>query len=374
MRYPFLIPNPAPLSEHVDELRAIERSLRFTNFGPVNQQFESEVVETMFSGRGAAATVANATLGLILAIQRVIENGPRRRYAILPSFTFAATAEAALWCGLELLFCDVEPETWVADANHVRRLVSQHPGEVAVVIPYATFGNDLDLAPYDELSDSDGIPVVVDAAASLGSISAGGLQFGTGSRHAFVFSMHATKTFSTGEAGLVYSDDVQIAADIHQMSNFGFDERRIVGRLGMNAKLPEYGALLCLAKLRAIESVLEHRSALARAYMRALPLEYQRSTGGRCAFQFFPAALPPGQQGRRDALIEVLRRQGLECRTYFDPPLHRQAFFAASAASLPVTEDASARALSLPMYDTMTENDVGEICALIARTLPEVTG
>jgi len=373
MRYPFLVPNPVRLSEHLEELRAIERSMRFTNFGPVNERFEREIVDAMFAGRGAAATVANATLGLILAIRRVIERSPGRTLAILPSFTFAATAEAALWCGLEPLFCDVTPETWVADPNHIERLVRQHRDRVAVVIPYATFGNDLDLRFYDELTDRHGLPVVVDAAASLGSVSTDGIQFGTGSRHTFVFSMHATKTFSTGEAGLVYSDDLRVAADVHQMSNFGFDEKRLVGRLGMNAKLTEVGALLCLAKLRELETVVEHRAALARSYTRALPLEHQRTTGQRCAFQFFPATVPPALAAKRDPLIETLHRRELECRKYFDPPLHQQPFFAASATSLPVTEDASRRAVSLPIYDSMSEGDVGAICSIIAETLSEVT-
>lgn len=372
MRYPFLVPNPVRLSDHADELRAIERSMRFTNFGPVNERFEREVVDTMFAGRGAASTVANATLGLILAIRRVIERSPGRTLAILPSFTFAATAEAALWCGLEPLFCDVTPETWVADPNHVQSLVREHGDRVAVVIPYATFGNDLDLGIYDELLDRHGIPTVVDAAASLGSLSADGIQFGTGSRHTFVFSMHATKTFSTGEAGLVYSDDARVAADIHQMSNFGFDERRIVGRLGMNAKLAEVGALLCLTKLRELETVVENRSALARTYVRLLPLEHQRGTGSRCAFQFFPAAVPPALAAKRDDLIKALHARELECRTYFDPPLHRQPFFAAGDISLPITDDVSRRAVSLPIYDSMSEGDVVAICKIIGETLSEV--
>ena len=373
MRYPFLIPSPARLSEHLEELRAIESSTRFTNFGPVNERFESEVVDTLFAGRGAAATVGNATLGLMLAIRRAIEGSPQRRFAILPSFTFAATAEAALWCGLEPLFCDVAPETWVADSNHIEKLVREHADQVAVVVPYATFGNDLDLRFYDELTERHGIPVVIDAAASLGSLTANGAQFGTGSRHTFVFSMHATKTFATGEAGLVYSDDVQVAKDMHQLSNFGFDARRMVVRLGMNAKLPEYGALLCLAKLRELETIVEHRSALARTYVRTLPLEHQRSTGSRCAFQFFPAAVPPELAARRDALIEALHRRELECRKYFDPPLHQQPFFAATATRLPATEDAGRRAVSLPIHDAMSVADVEAICTIISEALAEVT-
>ncbi|WP_204316194.1 DegT/DnrJ/EryC1/StrS family aminotransferase, partial [Serratia marcescens] len=81
--------------------------------------------------------------------------------------------------------------------------LARHAGEVAVLLPYDTFGTCIDLARYARLSEQHDIGVVVDAAASLGSLDAAGRGFGTGARFASVFSMHATKTFATAEGGLI---------------------------------------------------------------------------------------------------------------------------------------------------------------------------
>jgi dTDP-4-amino-4,6-dideoxygalactose transaminase len=115
---PLIKPSPPRLSEAAAKLRQIENSGLFSNFGPVNTQFEDTLVARLFGGTGACLTVCNATIGLMLAVQQVSENrNSRQKYALMPSFTFAAAAQAALWCGLTPLFCDIDPTCWAASAE-----------------------------------------------------------------------------------------------------------------------------------------------------------------------------------------------------------------------------------------------------------------
>lgn len=377
LRYPFIVPSPPRLSDHAPALRELEASGHYSNFGPLNTRFEHEVVERLFAGRGAVTTVANATLGLMLAIRHAVDRlapSPRRTVAILPSFTFAATAHAALWCGLELAFCDVDPHTWTLDLACLDALLDVHGERTAVVIPYATFGNALPLAPYDAILARRGVPVVVDAAASLGAATADGAPFGAGSGHPIVCSMHVTKTFSTGEAGLVYSADVESIRELRRMSNFGFDERREVCAIGLNAKLSEHGALLCLAMLDRIGEVVAHRNALHDVYVESTRLEAPRSDGFRGTHQFFAAALPRALAPQRDRLVQALATRGVEARTYFAPPLHLQRFFSVRVGpvSLPATEDLARRVLSLPLHDGMSADDVRTIAAIVDESVAEL--
>ncbi|HYI10854.1 MAG TPA: DegT/DnrJ/EryC1/StrS family aminotransferase [Thermoanaerobaculia bacterium] len=370
-RYPFLVSNPVPLSTRVEKLREIEASQRFTNFGPVNDRLQQRVVDELFDGRGGCIAVANATLGLMIAIRdgtMRFEREPRRRLAIVPSFTFAATAHAAMWCNYQPLFCDVDPDTWLPDELHIEALLKQYGERVAVLLPYATFGNSLDLGRYDALAAKWDVPVVVDAAASLGSKDAEGRQFGSGSKHPVVYSMHATKSFAAHEGGIVYSEDLELLGRLRQMSNFGFDANRIVTLPGMNAKLSEVAALSAAEKLSEFGNVVEHRRELVETYHRNLPmLQWQRPAGTALAYQFCPARV--NGPGRND-LVDAMAARGVELRAYFDPPLHRQEFFAdrSIVPDLPVTNALSRNVISLPVHDLMSVEDA----KAIARELRDV--
>src|ERR1700709_2159578 len=150
-KIPFLKPNPPKLSELLEQLAEIEASSIFSNYGPVNTLLEQSFTREFFGGQGACVSVCNATIGLMLAIRMAI--GPAgdktRRYALMPSFTFAATAHAAVWAGLTPLLCDIEPDTWLASPSAEKKLLDRYGDKIAVIVPYATFGNNLDLDHYE---------------------------------------------------------------------------------------------------------------------------------------------------------------------------------------------------------------------------------
>jgi dTDP-4-amino-4,6-dideoxygalactose transaminase len=362
---PLIKPRPPRLSEASALLRQIEESGLFSNFGPVNTLFEDSLVEAMFGGQGRCLTVCNATIGLMLAVAHVTGNRtPRQIFALMPSFTFAAAAQAALWCGLTPLFCDIDPENWAASAEAEEDLLCRYRDQIAVVMPYATFGYDIDLGRYARLQARSGIPVVVDAAASLGTLSACGQGFGAGFQGAVVYSMHATKSFATGEGGVIYSADEALVARLRAMSNFGFGEPRMATMPGLNAKLSEVGALLAWLKLQGYDSVVASRGAIVQRYRETLPgLQFQAAAPQRQVHQFAPALLPRALAPLRDVLQARLKTSGIGMATYFSPHVAEQPYFTGKsrAGSLDITRDIAARIISLPVYDEMTLADADEV-------------
>src|SRR5690606_27503528 len=117
-RLPFLRPNLVPLEMYERYLRSMEDRRWYSNFGPLNEAFERRLVEECFDGRGALSTVNNATTGLILAIALLKRAGGR--YALMPSFTFAATPLAATWAGLTPYFVDVDSRGFSMDPEALR--------------------------------------------------------------------------------------------------------------------------------------------------------------------------------------------------------------------------------------------------------------
>ncbi len=377
-RYSFLVPDPPVLSRNVRALRRLEASHWFTNFGPYTRQFESALVRDLFGGSGHCTTVANATLGLILAAKttmlRAFGRAPAglRTLGVVPSFTFPATAQVLEWLGLTPRFLDIDPLTWLPDRGALEKMLAKSASRIALIIPYATFGNNLDLDWYEAVHERFGIPVVVDAAASCGSRLDDGRHFGQSSSLPVVFSLHATKLFATSEGGVVYSADAGLIRSIREMSNFGMDNDRRVTLPGLNAKMNEVTALQALLKLRDLKRLVRRRSQRVARYRRNLPEFHFQHAEGSPAFAFCPADTRLSRE-QRDALIVEAARKGVEIRKYYDPPLHRQPWFSSSKPQpLPVTEALSDSIITLPLYDSLDNEDIDAISRVVRAALARV--
>src|SRR6201996_2511943 len=364
MNIPLVRPAPPKLSLALAELQAMEESGVFSNFGPINTRFEQEMLDRFFGGQGACMTVCNATIGLMIAIKEVVGEKAHGKFALMPGFTFAAAAHAALWCGLTPLLCDIDPKTWAADPAAEAELLARYAGKIAVIIPYATFGYPIDLERYQKIASQLGVPVIVDGAASLGTFDAQAIGFGTGFTGTVAFSMHATKSFAMGEAGLLYSADPARIARLRTMSSFGFGEPRTATMPGLNGKLSEVSALVGQLRLADYDQILAHRAELFDHYRAALPeLQFQPKAPGSQAHQFVPALLPSALQGRRSTIRTELADQGITTGAYFCPHLFEQPYFqkVCVASRLPVCDEVSARIVSLPLFDEMSHQEVDQV-------------
>jgi dTDP-4-amino-4,6-dideoxygalactose transaminase len=369
MDLPLIRPNPPKLSALADGLAAIEASGTFSNYGPVARRFEQRMTEHLFGGRGACLAVANATLGLMIALRHAsFRRAGDAKLAIVPAFTFAATGHAVQWAGLTPLLADCDPDDWALDPRVEERLLAEHAGRIAAIVPYATFGNAIDLERYAWIARRHDVAIVVDAAASLGSLDSEGRGFGTDCPFPVVFSMHATKTFATSEGGLIHSADAGLIEQLRAMANFGFEEGRSATLPGLNAKLAEVPALIAEAKLDEIDRVADHREALAQRYRQKLAgFGLQRPRGHRQTLQFMPVLLPRALAPHRATIIARLGEAGIGAGTYFSPHLGEQPWFRESCLldALPIADDIGARMLALPIADAMTDADVDRVAGTL---------
>ena len=322
--------------------------------------------------------LANATLGLMLALRALVGGGgDRRREVLLPSFTFAATINAVLWAGLEPVFVDVDERSWHLDPAQLEQALAVRAGSTAAVLACSTFGMPPPAAhrvAWEDAARAAGVPLIVDSAAGFGATGDDGALLGR-QGDVEVFSFHATKPFAIGEGGLVTTTDDELARRMLRLTNFGFESGVVDGDVGLNAKLPEWSAATALAVLDGYDDVLAHRRACARRMLDGLEVHgYQHQSGTEgAAWQFVPVLAPSAAV--RAAALETARRNDIEVRTYFSVPLHRMPAFASvpSVGGLRCTDDLAERALSLPMANDLSRDDMDAIVASLAEaTVPAV--
>ena len=236
--------------------------------GPILADYERALAEHL--GVRHALAVSSCTAGLMLVFDRY-----RGADVVLPSFTFMATAMAAVWAGLEPVFADIDPDTWCLSPAAADAAVT---ADTALVAPVHVFGNPADTAAFDALGRRRRLPIVYDAAHGFGALSDGAPVGRQGL--AQVFSTSPTKLLITGEGGVVATDDDALAERVVVGREYGNPGTYDLRFAGLNARLPEASAVLGLEGLALLEREAERRNALAAVYrelLGALPgIAFQR--------------------------------------------------------------------------------------------------
>ena len=218
---PFIRPSfPGP-AELVEDLGEIVHANWYTNFGPKERQFARALGE--YLGHDLhVATLANGTLALIAALHVTVGRGTRDRYLLMPSFTFVAVAQAALWAGYRPWFIDIDPDTWQPSAPSARAVLECSRDRVAGILLVNVFGvGNPNVGAWEDLAAECDLPIVLDSAAGFGSAYADGERVG-GRGACEIFSFHATKPFAVGEGGALVS------------ATHGSSSRRITSRTSVS--------------------------------------------------------------------------------------------------------------------------------------------
>lgn len=345
------------LLDDIDEMIA---SGMLTN-GRHVARFERDVAD--FVGVGHTVAVSSCTTGLLLLLTVL----GRRGDAVLPSFTFMATGHAARWAGLTPVWADSDPTTCTVDPASASALVGQ---DTAVLVGVHTFGSPCDTAALAATAAAAGVPFIVDSAHAFGARYPDGTAVGS---HALaeVFSLTPTKPLSTGEGGLVTTDDTDLAAELRvarEYGNFGGYDSRYPG---LNGRMPEFAGLLGRYQLPRLPEVLARRRELAARYRERLSavsgLSVQRIAGEPTFKDLVVLVDANGFGLHRDELASVLRAERIATRSYFDPPLHAQRAYRdiLPVQALHGTAILAASALTLPLFSHMSDSDVDEVCEAI---------
>jgi dTDP-4-amino-4,6-dideoxygalactose transaminase len=360
-----------PSAEAIERYLELAREEQwFSNFGPCCTLLQERLAARTGSD---AIPVANATLGLMVAVAALHERGPAgANEALVPSFAFAASAQAAVWNGLQPVFVDIDDGNWHAAPEAVERALSERLGRVAIVIVLSAFGTPPPAAVrsrWERACAEAGVPLLVDSAAGFGATADDGTPIGA-QGDVEVVSFHAVKPLAVGEGGAVFTRDPELAAELRQRIEFGFDEdRRVTLERSLNAKLAEPAAAIALAALDELDRGVAARRAAASRIVGRLPGAFRPQAGHENGtWQFVPVTAPT-RSAREEVVAAAAGR--MEVRTYYEP-LHSMPAFATTprAGDLAVTDDVAARILSLPMAVDLSDAEIETIIGALEVSAP----
>ncbi|MFG1988062.1 DegT/DnrJ/EryC1/StrS family aminotransferase [Streptomyces albidoflavus] len=350
----------------LDSVREILASGQMTN-GTQVAAFEREVADWV--GVEHAVAVSNCTTGLMLVLRCLGVSGQ----VVLPSFTFIASGHVVLWNGLAPVFADIRTDSFSLDPERVDAALGADTGAVLAV---HTFGAPCDMEALESLAAARGIPLVVDAAHGFGARYEDGSRVGT-KGIAEVFSLSPTKPFSTGEGGIITTNDAALARDLKVARNYGNPGSYDSVLLGLNGRLPEIAAAIGRRSLPHLSGWLDQRVALAERYRSNLAdvpgISFQQvREGAKSVYKDLCVLVEREEFGLDCAqLAMALAAENIPSRRYFHPPLHRQSVYRAwaggTADPLKGTEWLAERALTLPLYSHMPADVVDRVCEAVRR-------
>lgn len=326
--------------------------------GPFAQAFEAGVATV--AGRRFGVACSSGTAGLHLAV-RALSIGDGDEVITTP-FSFVASANCLLYEGARPRFVDIEEERLGLDPDIAADAVrSRTKG----IIPVHVFGRPCRISEIAQLADTHGLLVVEDACEALGSRTADRPlgSFGAAS----VFAFYPNKQITTGEGGVVVTDDPKLDSAFRSLRNQGRDEdgswlRHV--RLGFNYRLDELSAAIGVAQLERRKELAIGRARVASAYAAALGgQDWVRlpKTAGRETVDWFVYVVRLDRAIDRSRVMADLATLGVPGRPYFSP-LHLQPFYRAEfgykPGDFPVTERVAATTLALPFSSIMSEDDV----------------
>lgn len=333
-----------------------------SSVGSYVDRFEAEFAR--FCGVRHAVACANGTAAVHVALLGLgLAPGDE---VIVPALTFVATANPVRHCGATPVFVDAEPRTWNIDPAQIEAAITPRTRGIIVVHLY---GHPTDMAPVLEIAHRHGLWVLEDAAEAHGATYRGRVVGSIGD--AATFSFYGNKILTSGEGGMVVTDDAELAERVRQLKGQGQDPQRRYWFpvLGFNYRMTNVAAAIGLAQLECADWHLARRREIAGWYREELSgvdgLELSpQAEWATNAHWIFCAVLDEQRFGARDDVMAALAAAAIETRPFFYP-LHTLPIYTSENAgrSLPVAEDLGRRGLNLPSSAQLTREDVAYVSA-----------
>jgi dTDP-4-amino-4,6-dideoxygalactose transaminase len=344
----------APLKAEIMELISEIYDSGWFVGGPHVKQLEESVAEA--TGAKFAVGCASGSDALLVALMTLgIGEGDR---VICPSFTFFATASAITRLGAEPVFVDIDPATFNLDIEKVEQAITP---KTKAIIPVHLFGQCADMTGIMELAVRYNLKIVEDCAQSIGATHAGK---GSGSfGDVGCFSFYPTKNLGgMGDGGMLTTNDQDIADRLRLFANHGMKPRYFHQVVGVNSRLDAIQAAILNVKMKHLNSYASRRQQNAANYQQLFKkygisdmVSSPSSTEGNDhVWNQFTIRIAGGQ---RDAVRSQLAEKNVGSEIYYPIPLHEQACFkylGYTKGSLPVTEQAAAEVLALPIFPELT--------------------
>lgn len=365
-----------------DDIAAVIEVLRsdWLTTGPRVEEFERAFAD--FCGSRHAVAVSSGTAALHAAMNALgIEAGDE---VLVPAMTFAATANAAVYQGATPVFCDVEPDTLLLDAKSLESRITPRT-RALVAVDYA--GQPCDYDALRALADKHHLALLDDACHALGGAYQGRAVGSLADLN--TFSLHPVKPITTGEGGMITTDDEAWARRMRVFRNHGItsDHRTRMEQgawfyqmesLGFNYRLSDFQCALGQSQLRKLSAWVRRRQSIARRYDSLLPsLPFVESLSVRenisHGYHLYVVALDVEAIGKtRDEIFSALRAQNIGVNVHYIPvhlhPFYRERFNT-KTGDCPVAEAAYNRILSLPIFPAMSERDVDDVVRALRKVV-----
>ena len=350
-----------------DELHAaLDRVLADTSFasGPAVEQFEREFAA--YCGVSECVAVNSGTSALHIAM-RCFDIGPGDE-VVTVSMSFIATTWPILYLGAKPVFVDIDDRRYTMDPGRLARAVTSR---TKAIVPVHLYGQCAEMGPILEIAEARGIPVIEDVAQAHGA-SYNGRRTGTmGTLNCFSF--YPSKNLAAcGEGGCLTTNDGDLARRARKLRDHAQPRRYVHEEVGYNYRMEGFQGAVLSVKLKHLEARTERRRALASEYDRLLADSGVRTPrpcpDGRHVYHLYVI-----QDEDRDDLQAALRARGIETGMHYPIPIHLQEPLRRSGykeGDLPITEAHARKCLSLPMFPTLTSEQVERVAGAIRSVRP----
>lgn len=356
-RIPIAQPTLPEIDEIIPHLEKIIKSKLLSNFSTYAQGFEDYIKN--YVKNPYVRVVSSADSGLIIALKAL--DLPEAGEVILPSFTFASTANAVMWNKLKPVFVDVDISTFNIDPDAIAKAVTTN---TVAIMPVHVFGNPCDINKIKSIAGS--IPIVYDAAHAFGAGYKGKKigSFGT----IEVFSFSGTKLVTSAEGGIMTTTDENIYERIKYIRAYGFYGDYNCKVIGINAKISELNAMLGVLTSVNIDKFIKRRNLIAKRYIDNL-------SSLNVKFQVCQADLTHAYKDlcmvieQRDELEKFLSKNNIMTKKYFFPIHRMDAYKEYKDLLLPNTDYLTKHCLCLPIFSHLSDDTIDMICKKIVQFL-----
>lgn len=349
------IPAARPLIG-ADERRAVDRVMETGMLaqGPEVAAFEKEFSNVVGGRRCIAVNSGTSALHLaLLALELAADDE-----VIVPSFTFAATANAVVLAGGNPVFVDIDPASFCVDPDGVVAAITP---KTRAVVPVHLYGHPADMRRLGDICREHGLALVEDAAQAHGATIEGRPvgSFGDSA----CFSFYPTKNMTSGEGGMVATASADVERLVRLLRNQGMERRYANEVVGFNLRMTDLHAAIGRVQLGKLSEYTAARQANARFFQESLEgvVVPPVANGVEHVYHQYTIRVP---ERERDAFAAALHDKGIGTGVYYPVPVHRLPSFGLTLA-LPETERASREVLSLPVYPSLTDADLDRIATAV---------
>ena len=351
---------PYITNEEIEEIKKVLKS-NYIAYGPKAKEFENMFAE--YIGVKYAAAVSNGTVGLMIAL-KALKLGPGDE-VITPAFSFIASANTILFTGAKPVFADINPETFTIDPESALNKINNKTKAIILVHLY---GHPCDMKPFLEIASDHKLYIIEDASQAHGATYENKKVGRIGDIG--VFSLYATKNMTTGEGGVVTTNNPELNRRIRLIMNHGQEGKYNHVELGYNFRMPDILAAMGIVQLRRLDTLNDIRRRNANTYnnllnmLKEVKTPYEADNVKHVYHQYVIKAED------RDGLKKYLYEEGIQTDIHYPKPIYKQKLYIKLGygnLNLVNSEEAARKVLSIPVHPLLTKRDLYNIANKIIQ-------